>query len=142
MERMTQRLAPIDELLNGRAPATKPAATRTYILFELEAGVIRLELLEELAPRTCAAVAQLVESGIYNDRAFYRGEPTMGLQGGYEVPGQPQPALRPKIPYEWAPDMQNVRGFVNLPRWDDPDSGQGEFFLLTRDAPHLGTEKG
>ena len=58
------------------------------------------------------------------------------LQGGLQradkskaVATVPNPPLEFKLP--------NKRGTVTMARWEDPNSGSGEFFINLRDSPHL-----
>ncbi len=78
----------------------------------------------------------MVGSGAYADCVFYRGEPGFVLQGGLRRSDGTQVDVRiPKPPLEFS--LLNTRGTVTMARWEDPNSGAGEFFVNLADSPHL-----
>lgn len=58
------------------------------------------------------------------------------LQGGLrDAAGQPRAAELGNPPLEF--NLPNKRGTVTMARWEDPNSGAGEFFINLGDSPHL-----
>eukprot|EP00039_Didymoeca_costata_P020313 m.340810 g.340810 ORF g.340810 m.340810 type:complete len:194 (+) comp19566_c0_seq1:129-710(+) len=97
-------------------------------------GTIKAELRTADAPKTCAAITKLANSGAYNGCIFYRAEPGFVIQGGLrKADGSTKDA--PKIPYEY--NMPNKKGTMTMARWDDPNSATSEFFINLADNTNL-----
>jgi len=58
------------------------------------------------------------------------------LQGGLrDAAGNPRATDLDNPPLEF--NLPNKRGTVTMARWEDPNSGAGEFFVNLGDSPHL-----
>jgi cyclophilin family peptidyl-prolyl cis-trans isomerase len=65
-----------------------------------------------------------------------RAEPNFVLQGGLrDAAGNPRATDLDNPPLEFS--LPNKRGTVTMARWEDPNSGAGEFFVNLGDSPHL-----
>lgn len=99
-------------------------------------GDIVIRLRHDVAPATCQFISKLVADGLYKDSVFYRGEPGFVLQGGLrKANGRSATPSAPNPPLEY--NLPNKRGTVTMARWEDPNSGTGEFFINLKDSPHL-----
>ncbi|KAJ9448560.1 Peptidyl-prolyl cis-trans isomerase A [Diplonema papillatum] len=95
---------------------------------ETQQGTIVIKLLRDTAPATCELVAGLTQDGLYRDCGFYRAEKGFCVQAGLRaVDGTVKKNPRGKVPLEYA--VPNRRGTVAMARWDDPASGDGEWFI-------------
>lgn len=58
------------------------------------------------------------------------------MQGGLrDAAGNPRATGLNNPPLEF--NLPNKRGTVTMARWEDPNSGAGEFFVNLGDSPHL-----
>mmetsp|Transcript_18098 Transcript_18098/g.45652 ORF Transcript_18098/g.45652 Transcript_18098/m.45652 type:complete len:166 (+) Transcript_18098:360-857(+) len=108
----------------------------TTFVISTNLGDIQVRLREDAAPNHAAYMRKLIQGGKYDGAVFYRAEKGFVLQGGLQdasgtkrAAGLPNPPLEFKLP--------NKRGTVTMARWEDPNSGAGEFFINLGDSPHL-----
>jgi cyclophilin family peptidyl-prolyl cis-trans isomerase len=107
-----------------------------HFVVQTKLGNITMKFRPDKAPRHVQFMKKLINSGKYNGMCWYRAEQNFVLQGGLRNaeghvfhPGLPSP------PLEY--DLPNRRGFVNMARWEDLQSGGGDFCILLKDSPHL-----
>ena len=98
------------------------------------AGRIVIRLRPDAAPTTVAFVKALLAGGCYEGATIYRAEPGFVLQGGVNK-DRPRPAGLANPPLEFS--LPNKRGTVTMARWEDTNSGSGEFFVNLADNGHL-----
>lgn len=104
------------------------------VMLATSAGTITITMCPMAAPTTVQKIEQLVQAGTYNSAAFYRAEPGFVIQGGFQFPGCTASSGE-SFPLEYR--LSNVRGTVAMARTEDPQSGDGEFFINLRDSPNL-----
>jgi peptidyl-prolyl cis-trans isomerase B (cyclophilin B) len=105
-------------------------------------GVIRIELLAEVAPKTVANFEKLASEGFYDGTQFHRVIPGFMVQGGdpntkLEDPrqyGRGGPGYTIEDEHSALP---HTRGMVSMANTGAPDSGGSQFFILHGDAGHL-----
>ena len=119
----------------SRTAVVSHSGTGDRILVHTKHGNITIKFRGE-APQHVNFMRTLVELGRYDGRCWYRAERNFVLQGGLRnAAGQVfRPGL-PSPPLEYA--LPNKRGFVNMARFEDPQSGAGDFCILLKDSPHL-----
>lgn len=105
-------------------------------VIQTHAGNITMKFRADKAPQHAAFMRTLIGRKAYDGMCWYRAEKDFVLQGGLRnsagkvlSPGLPSPPLEYSLP--------NRRGFVNMARWEDPNSAGGDFCILLKDAPHL-----
>ena len=107
-----------------------------YLILELEAGKVEIELAPGLAPRHVERVVTLTSQGFYDGVVFHRvidgfmaqtGDPTGTGMGGSDLPD---------LPAEFS-NEPFVRGVVGAARSQDPNSANSQFFITYADARHL-----
>eukprot|EP01060_Flectonema_neradi_P016393 TRINITY_DN2299_c0_g1_i1.p1 TRINITY_DN2299_c0_g1~~TRINITY_DN2299_c0_g1_i1.p1 ORF type:complete len:164 (+),score=17.28 TRINITY_DN2299_c0_g1_i1:154-645(+) len=98
------------------------------LLLETEYGRIAIRLRSDAAPKTCELITKLVKDGLYDGCGFYRAEKGFCIQAGLRtVSGECRENPHGKVPLEY--EIPNRRGTVAMARWDDPASGNGEWFI-------------
>ena len=132
------------------AVATITGATNSYaenpqVALTTEFGVIELELMPSLAPRTVKNFLDLVDAEFYDGLVFHRVIANFMIQaGGYtsDLTYKPAPDT---VPNESFNGLKNKRGTVAMARMSDPDSASSQFFINVRDNRNLdadGTQAG
>lgn len=111
------------------------AAPENILVIELKTGIVKIEMLPELAPKHVAAIKKLTRSGFYDGLVFHRvvegfmaqtGDPTGTGTGGSGA------KLRAEFSRE-----PFVRGTVGMARSQSPHSASSQFFIMFAPAPHL-----
>lgn len=98
------------------------------VVIKTKIGTVTINLREDVAPKTCEVVKKLAADGSYTGCCFYRAEPGFVVQGGLRTAsGQTRPNRHGKVPLEYS--LPNKRGTVTMARWDQPNTGDGEFFV-------------
>jgi cyclophilin family peptidyl-prolyl cis-trans isomerase len=104
-------------------------------------GVIRVELLPELAPKTVENFVKLANEGFYDGTTFHRVIPDFMIQGGDPASKNRDPRDDGKggagytIPDEYT-DFPQVRGVVSMAH-AGPETASCQFFIVRADSPHL-----
>jgi peptidylprolyl isomerase len=122
-------------------------ATGLEIEMEGEAqGTIRIDLLEEVAPRHVERITALAEEGAYDGVVFHRvidgfmaqtGDVQFGrLEGGDMARAGMGGSDLPDLPAEFS-DVPFERGVIGMARSASPDSANSQFFIMFAPAPHL-----
>nr|WP_071394700.1 peptidylprolyl isomerase [Bacillus tuaregi] len=105
---------------------------------------IVLELEPKVAPNTVANFISLVEQGYYDGLIFHRVIPDFMIQGGDpEGTGTGGPGYT--IAGEFTSNgfennLTHERGVISMARTGDPDSAGSQFFIMTKESPHLDGE--
>ena len=95
---------------------------------QTELGRIDIRLRTDKAPKTCELIKKLTKDKMYDGCGFYRAEKGFCVQAGLRtIDGKTKDNPHGKVPLEY--DIPNRRGTVAMARWDDPSSGNGEWFI-------------
>ncbi|HEY7110206.1 MAG TPA: peptidylprolyl isomerase [Nitrososphaeraceae archaeon] len=106
-------------------------------------GVIRIELMPQIAPNTVTNFGKLVRAGFYDQLLFHRIVPGFVVQGG--DPNSKDRENRRnwgtggpgwKINAEFN-EIKHSRGIVSMARSHDPDSAGSQFFIVIKDSYFL-----
>jgi cyclophilin family peptidyl-prolyl cis-trans isomerase len=107
-----------------------------HLVVQTMHGNITMRFRADKAPKHVEYMRTLVHRKAYDGCSWYRAERNFVLQGGLRTAaGQVFSAGVPSPPLEYA--LPNKRGFVNMARWEDPNSAGGDFCILLKDSPHL-----
>ena len=118
-------------------PENLPTAT---IIFK-DFGTVEIELYPHIAPNTVNNFISLSNCGFYDGLTFHRiiknfmiqgGDPTgTGMGGpGYSIKGE-------FTKNKFRNDLSHTVGIVSMARSIGKDSGGSQFFIVTKDSPHL-----
>ena len=115
------------------------------VTIEMENGEkIEAELYPGLAPNTVNNFISLIEKGYYDGLNFHRVIPGFMVQGGDPTgDGSGGPGYGIKGEFK-SNDVENNlvhnRGILSMARTGEPDSAGSQFFIMTKDSPHLDGE--
>ncbi|SLN72754.1 Peptidyl-prolyl cis-trans isomerase B [Roseovarius albus] len=109
-------------------------------------GTIKIDLLEDVAPKHVEQIAALATEGAYDGVAFHRvidgfmaqtGDVEFGkVDSGNLASAGSGGSDRPDLKAEFS-NQPFVRGTVGMARSSSPDSGNSQFFIMFQSAPHL-----
>jgi len=111
-------------------------------------GVVKVDLLEGIAPRHAEQIAALASEGAYDGVVFHRvidgfmaqtGDVKNGVMGSESFDMRRAGtggSDRPNLPAEFS-DTPFTRGTVGMARSQDPDSANSQFFIMFQDGPFL-----
>ncbi len=112
---------------------------KTIVVLETSQGVIELELMPDIAPKTCENFTGLTEKGYYNGIIFHRvipqfmiqgGDPTGTGMGGESIWGKPfEDEVTPVAKF----DSPGVLAMANA----GPNTNGSQFFITTAKTPWL-----
>ena len=115
-------------LLAGSALAANPE-----VELDTTAGVIRLELYPEAAPKTVENFLRYVRDGHYKGTQFHRVIDGFMIQGGaYTADFSPRPTRAPVVNEAETSSkagLHNVPGTIAMARTSVPDSAKDQFFI-------------
>jgi peptidylprolyl isomerase len=118
------------------SPAGAQPDPENVLVMELKDGIVRIELLPDLAPQHVERIKTLTRQGFYDGIVFHRvidgfmaqtGDPTGTGRGGSDLPDLP--AEFSAEPFE--------RGVVGMARSQNPNSGNSQFFITFAPARFL-----
>lgn len=101
-------------------------------------GVIKIDLLEDIAPKHAEQITALAAEGAYDDVAFHRviggfmaqtGDVEHGKLGADMRLAGTGASERPDLPAEFS-DVPFDRGVVGMARSQSPDSANSQFFIM------------
>ncbi len=127
-------------------PNLTPSTNKTLQMNVVINGVTEtmdFQLLDNLSPKTTAAIEQLVNSGYYDGLEIYRnGKDSSGnpfvIQGGNDPPSGAIKANQSSMAEEFNPDLQyTAAGMLAMARSGTPDSSSSEFFVTEEAARFL-----
>ncbi|WP_339759060.1 peptidylprolyl isomerase [uncultured Sulfitobacter sp.] len=107
-------------------------------------GVIKIDLLEDVAPQHAARLAALAKAGAYDGVVFHRvidgfmaqtGDVQYGKAGGDTGRAGMGGSEMDDLPAEFS-DLPFDRGIVGMARSQNPDSANSQFFIMF-DAGHF-----
>jgi cyclophilin family peptidyl-prolyl cis-trans isomerase len=116
------------------AVAGAPAlAANPEVEFDTTAGVIRLELYPDAAPKTVENFLRYVRDGHYEGTQFHRVIDGVKIQvGAYTAAFQPRPTRKPIVNESESSSKaghRNVPGTIAMARTSNPDSATDQFFI-------------
>jgi len=121
--------------------ATTAFAANPVVELETTAGVIKIELFPDAAPKTVANFTQYVKDKFYDGTQFHRVIDGFMVQGGGFTPEFSQKPTRPPVPIEAESSSKagllNVPGAVAMARTSDPNSATSQFFINVNDNKFL-----
>lgn len=108
-------------------------------------GTIKIDLLEDLAPKHVEQITALASEGAYDNVVFHRvidgfmaqtGDVQYGKQGADMSGAGRGGSERPDLPAEFS-DVPFERGVVGMARSNQPNSANSQFFIMFDSAPSL-----
>ncbi|MBL0720232.1 peptidyl-prolyl cis-trans isomerase [Piscinibacter sp. Jin2] len=109
----------------------------TQVELHTSAGLIRLELDAERAPKTVANFVQYVKDGQYDGVIFHRVIKGFMIQGGGMDVAMKEKPTRGSIPNEANNGLKNDKYTVAMARTSDPHSASAQFFINASDNGFL-----
>ncbi len=124
--------------------AIRPGPHDEAVLDMGELGVIRIELLPELAPNTVAHFAELTDQGFYDGTYFHRVIPEFMIQGGDPNTKDLDPrndgkGRTERIEDEFT-DYPHLRGTLSMANTGRSNSSSCQFFIVHQDRRELDGE--
>jgi cyclophilin family peptidyl-prolyl cis-trans isomerase len=116
-------------------------AANPQVELDTTAGVIRIELFPDAAPKTVANFLDYVKNGHYVGTQFHRVIDGFMIQGGGFTADFKEKPTKPPIPIESESSskagLSNVPGTVSMARTGDPNSATAQFFINVADNKRL-----
>jgi len=108
-------------------------AANPEVELDTTAGVIKLELYPDAAPKTVDNFLRYVKDGHYDGTQFHRVIDGFMIQGGaYTADYSPRPTRPPVVNEAEASSkagLHNVPGTIAMARTSDPNSARDQFFI-------------
>jgi len=121
--------------------ATTALAANPQVELDTSAGVIKIELFPDAAPKTVANFLDYVKAKFYDGTQFHRVIDGFMIQGGGFTPEFSQKPTRPPVPIEAESaskaGLLNVPGTLAMARTSDPNSATSQFFINVNDNKSL-----
>ncbi|MGE5171791.1 MAG: peptidylprolyl isomerase [Rudaea sp.] len=137
---MLRRLLPVCAFLLGML-AGPALAANPQVELDTTAGVIRLELYPDAAPKTVENFLRYVKDGHYKGTQFHRVIDGFMIQGGaYTADFNPRPTRPPVVneaEMSSKAGLHNVPGTIAMARTSDPNSATDQFFINVADNKSL-----
>ncbi|MGL5312284.1 MAG: peptidylprolyl isomerase [Peptostreptococcaceae bacterium] len=118
-------------------PKELPIATIVFKDF----GTVEAELYPHIAPNTVNNFIALANSGFYDGLTFHRVIKNFMIQGGDPSGsgmGGPGYAIKGEFTKnKFNNDLSHTEGVLSMARSASKNSGGSQFFIVTKDAPHL-----
>ena len=130
------------------ATLTAGSVAASGLVIEVEGqanGTVRIDLLEDVAPRHVAQITSLAADGAYDGVVFHRVIDGFMAQTGDVEHGKMGSDMRragtggsdlPDLPAEFS-DVPFEKGVVGMARAQSPDSANSQFFIMFDAAPFL-----
>ena len=113
-------------------------AANPAVELKTSAGVIRIELYADKAPKSVANFLQYVKDGFYNGLVFHRVIDGFMVQGGGYYPDlREKKGNRPPVANEAGNGLKNEIGTLAMARTSDPQSATAQFFINVADNSFL-----
>jgi cyclophilin family peptidyl-prolyl cis-trans isomerase len=121
--------------------ATSALAANPQVEFDTSAGVIRIELFPDAAPKTVANFLAYVKAKHYDGTQFHRVIDGFMIQGGGYTADFKEKPTKPPVQIESESSskagLMNVPGTVAMARTSDPNSATAQFFINVNDNKFL-----
>ena len=146
--RFLARFAAALALILAPLAAAAQAAPENTLVIEADTGVIKIEMLPQIAPKHVAQIRALANKGAYDGVAFHRVIRGFMAQTGDVQYGKAKPGSRewfragtggsdlPDIPAEFS-GVPYERGIVGMARSNNPNSANSQFFIMFTAYPSL-----
>jgi cyclophilin family peptidyl-prolyl cis-trans isomerase len=119
------------------APVRFPPDRRYYWFLETSEGPLKIELLDETAPRHVGAMMYLTRLGFFDGLTFHRIIPGFMAQGGDPTgTGSGGPGFRYSGEFPRGAPKHDERGVVSMAN-AGPRTDGSQFFILFKEASHL-----
>jgi peptidyl-prolyl cis-trans isomerase B (cyclophilin B) len=113
-------------------------AANPVVDIKTSAGIIRVELYPEKAPKTVDNFLQYAKEGFYSGTIFHRVIPNFMIQGGgFDKTYVEKTTTRPPLVNEAANGLHNEVGTIAMARTPDPNSARAQFFINVNDNQFL-----
>lgn len=112
-------------------------AANPEVEFDTTAGVIKLELYPDSAPKTVENFLRYVKDGHYNGTQFHRVIDGFMIQGGGFDKDMRQKPTQAPIKNEAANGLRNDKYTLAMARTSDPNSATAQFFINVKDNDFL-----
>ena len=121
-----------------RPPSVRfPRDLKLYWVLDTSAGVLKIELKPEYAPRHVSTAIYLSRIGFYDDTLFHRIVPKFMAQGGDPLgTGTGGPGFSYSGEFPKRPRTHDERGVVSAAN-SGPHTDGSQFFILFDEAAHL-----
>lgn len=104
-------------------------------------GTIEAELYPHIAPNTVNNFMSLANSGFYDGLTFHRIIKDFMIQGGDpngNGSGGPGYSIKGEFTKnKFKNDLKHTEGVLSMARSQNKNSGGSQFFIMTKDSPHL-----
>ncbi|MCC3867429.1 peptidylprolyl isomerase [Terrisporobacter mayombei] len=104
-------------------------------------GTIEAELYPHIAPNTVNNFIYLANSGFYDGLTFHRVIKDFMIQGGDpngDGSGGPGYSIKGEFTKnKFQNDLKHTEGVLSMARSQNKNSGGSQFFIMTKDSPHL-----
>ena len=121
--------------------ATPSFAANPRVELDTTAGVIKIELYPDAAPKTVANFLEYVKSKHYDGTQFHRVIDGFMIQGGGFTTDFKQKPTKPPIAIESEASskagLRNAPGTLAMARTGDPNSATSQFFINVNDNARL-----
>jgi cyclophilin family peptidyl-prolyl cis-trans isomerase len=121
--------------------ATTAFAANPQVELDTSAGVIKVELFPDAAPKTVANFLDYVNAKFYDGMQFHRVIAGFMIQAGGFTSEFSQKPTRPPVPIEAESaskaGLTNVPGTLAMARTNDPNSATSQFFINVNDNKSL-----
>jgi peptidylprolyl isomerase len=121
------------------AQQNKAQNLENILYIDLQYGRVVIEMLPQIAPKHVERIKVLARQKFYDGIVFHRvidgfmaqtGDPTGTGMGGSKLPD---------LKAEFS-DEPHIRGSVSMARASDPNSGNSQFFIVTKDSRFLDSQ--
>jgi cyclophilin family peptidyl-prolyl cis-trans isomerase len=121
--------------------ATTAFAANPQVELDTSAGVIKVELFPDAAPKTVANFLDYVNAKFYDGMQFHRVIAGFMIQAGGFTSDFSQKPTRPPVPIEAESaskaGLTNAPGTLAMARTNDPNSATSQFFINVNDNKSL-----
>lgn len=104
-------------------------------------GTIEAELYPHIAPNTVNNFISLANSGFYDELTFHRVIKDFMIQGGDpkgDGTGGPGYSIKGEFTKnKFKNDLKHTEGVLSMARSQNKNSAGSQFFIMTKDVPHL-----
>lgn len=105
------------------------------IYMKLKNGVVVIQVLPEIAPKTVARIKELTRGGFYDNNLFFRVIDGFVAQTG-DPSGTGRNGSGKTLPAEFS-NISHKRGVVSMARTNDINSADSQFFIVLADSEFL-----